>query len=277
MGRGVGLEIWDGDLAVESDPDMLEGYAAVFAPNNEENPEHIFSVNFQHPLNGGMNFAHMNLHYASQRSWYLQEQPWNGYATLEEFYNSYEDSDARKVASFLEGPQLAFDGSAILDYEFDDDGLELNYTPEVNELFPNSMRQAGVRAKKFSYRISGQVDMDNDFPLLRLGEIYLIRAEAEARLSGSWANAENDVNVLRARSGVAPYVGTLTEEEFLAERGREMFQEASRRTDLIRFGRYNDAWWEKPPSEPFRTLFPIPLSAGWDTSLTQNPRLLIGC
>jgi hypothetical protein len=114
--------------------------------------------------------------------------------------------------------------------------------------------------------------MDNDFPLVRLGEIYLIRAEARARMSGNWADAEPDVNVLRARAGIEAYNGTLTANEFLAERGREMFQEAIRRTDLIRFGKYTEAWWEKPVSEPYRELFPIPRSAiSGDSGLTQNP------
>ena len=52
-----------------------------------------------------------------------------------------------------------------------------------------------------------------------------------------------------------------------------MFQESTRRTDQIRFGKFTDAWWEKSSSEAFRSLFPIPqpqidASSG---SLTQNP------
>ena len=60
---------------------------------------------------------------------------------------------------------------------------------------------------------------------------------------------------------------------FLAERGREMFGEAVRRTDLIRFGKYNDAWWEKPASEPYKNILPIPFEAiqAAAGSLTQNP------
>ena len=256
---------------VPSDPKDLEGYAAVFAPNNEQNPEHIFSIFYDELAGTGMYFSQMNLHYASQRSWSLAEQPWNGYATLEEFYNSYDDQDLRKGASFLAGVQLDFSGSAILDYDFDDEAIELNYTPAINELAPNCLRQAGVRAQKFSFKLFGKINMDNDFPLLRLGEMYLIRAEARARLSGNWADAEQDANVIRARAGMSEYAGNLTEAEFLAERGREMFHEATRRTDLIRFGRYNDPWWEKQASEPFRNLFPIPYSAGSDGTLTQNP------
>jgi hypothetical protein len=42
----------------------------------------------------------------------------------------------------------------------------------------------------------------------------------------------------------------------LAERGREMFCEGHRRQDLIRFGRFLDAWWEKPASDSKRTTIP---------------------
>ncbi|MCB0614009.1 MAG: RagB/SusD family nutrient uptake outer membrane protein, partial [Phaeodactylibacter sp.] len=198
--------------------------------------------------------------------------PWTGYATLEEFYNSYEAGDKRKANNFIVGPQLDFSGSAILDFASDDDDIQLNYTPAINELAPNSLREAGARPSKFSFKLLGRAEMDNDFPIVRLGEVYLIRGEARARQSGNWTDAEADVNVLRARAGVSEYNGNLTGDEFLAERGREMFQETSRRTDLIRFGKYNGTWWEKPASEPFRNVFPIPqeqINAG--TGLTQNP------
>ena len=65
----------------------------------------------------------------------------------------------------------------------------------------------------------------------------------------------------------------LTETEFLAERGREMFSEAVRRTDLIRFGAYGNAWWEKSTSTANKTIFPIPFDAiqAANGTLTQNP------
>jgi len=257
---------------VAADPEMLEGYAAVFAPNNDGNPEHIFTINFDEVSGGGMNFSQMNLHYASQFTWNLEAQPWNGYASLEEFYNSYEDGDARKAASFIVGEQLDFGGSAILDFASDDGNLVLNYTPAINELQPNSLREAGARAGKFSFQQFGRPDMNNDYPIVRLGELYLVRAEAMSRMAGDWNVGLADVNVLRARAGVSEY-SSIDADEFLAERGREMFQESARRTDLIRFGKYTDAWWEKPVSEDFRTIFPIP-QAQIDASggsLAQNP------
>lgn len=259
---------------VDADPAELEGYAAVFAPNNEGNPEHIFSVMYDEVSGGGMNFSQMNLHYSSQFTWNFDAQPWNGYATVEEFYNSYSNGDKRRVNNFIVGPQLDFSGSALLDFAADDNDIQLNYTPAINELAPNSIREAGARPSKFSFKQFGRPDMDNDFPIVRLGEIYLTRAEAKARQSGNWGDAMSDLNILRARAGVSEYKGDgdLTADEFLAERGREMFQETSRRTDLIRFGQYGQAWWEKPASEAFRTIFPIPqeqIDAG--TGLTQNP------
>ncbi len=69
-------------------------------------------------------------------------------------------------------------------------------------------------------------------------------------------------------------VTSLTEEEFLAERGREFFIESLRRTDLIRFDRWGDAWWEKPGhNDDYRNVMPIPLpqiNATTDGSLTQH-------
>ena len=258
--------------AVASDPDELEGYAAVFAPNNQGNPEMIWAVAFDHVTGGGMNFADMTLHYSSQFTWNTQSQPWNGFSALEDFYNSYDDSDKRKKASFIVGPQLDYNGSAILDYASTSGDLEINYTPYINELEPNASRVGGARLGKFSFRQGNPDDMDNDYPIVRLGEMYLIRAEGDARVAGDWNMAANDVNTIRARAGLGP-MASITADTFLAERGREMFMESVRREDLIRFGKYNDPWWEKPASQPFRKLYPIPqgqIDASGGT-LTQNP------
>jgi len=239
---------------VATDPQFLEGYAAIFSPYNEGNPEHIFSINYDELRGFGMNFSQMNLHYSSQYTYNLEVQPWNGYATLEEFYNSYDDDDLRKKVNFLVGPQLDFGGNAILDYDFDDEDIQLNYSPEINEIGTNSLREAGARPAKFSYQQFGKSDMNNDFPLVRLGDLYLVRGEAKARNTGNWNEALDDVNTIRARAKINALT-SLTAVEFLAERGREMFQESSRRTDLIRFGQYTSAWWEKEISPDHVQLF----------------------
>jgi len=257
--------------SVDSDPDNLTGYAAVFAPNNQNNPEIIWSIAYDNAAGPNMNFAQMTLHYSSQFTWNLQSQPWNGYSALEDFYNSYEDGDKRKENNFLVGAQADYEGSVILDYAATGGDLELNYTTDINELEPNASRKGGARLGKFSFRQGQRDNMDNDYPIIRLGEMYLIRGEATARAAGNWALALPDVNTIRARAGVSA-LASLTADEFLEERGREMFMEVTRRQDLIRFGKFNDAWWEKPASQPFRNLFPIPqeqIDASGGT-LTQN-------
>ncbi|MBL7877746.1 MAG: RagB/SusD family nutrient uptake outer membrane protein, partial [Cyclobacteriaceae bacterium] len=259
----------------------LPDYASVFSPSNVENPEHIFVAPFDEATGGGMNIAQMTLHYPSQLTYKLAQQPWNGYSTLEDFYNSYEAADKRRTNNFIVGPQTDINGNPILDLAFDkadEDGAPINYTPKINELAPNGSRQAGARLGKFSFKIGQNPDMDNDFPLLRVGEVMLNRAEALARLGGGFngAAALPDVNLLRARAGVAA-LGSLTEGQFLAERGKELFQEALRRTDLIRFGAWGNAWWEKSahPSFDYRILMPfsqnsINASAS-GIKLVQNP------
>ncbi|MFZ6010084.1 MAG: RagB/SusD family nutrient uptake outer membrane protein, partial [Bacteroidota bacterium] len=259
------------------DPD----YKDVFAPDNVENVEHIFVAVFDEATGTGMNFAQMTLHYPSQLTFKLAQQPWNGYSTLEEFYNSYEAADKRKENNFIVGPQTDFNGNPILDLAFDKadpDGAPINYTPAINELAPNGSRQAGARLGKFRFKTGQNPDMDNDFPLLRYGEVLLNKAEAVARLNTNFSHATTLalVNQLRTRAGVATFA-SMTEGQLLAERGRELFQESLRRTDLIRFGAWGNAWWEKAAhSNANLNLFPIPLSqinaaAGTAFPLTQNP------
>ncbi|NNE76467.1 MAG: RagB/SusD family nutrient uptake outer membrane protein, partial [Pricia sp.] len=80
------------------------------------------------------------------------------------------------------------------------------------------------------------------------------------------------VNALRDRAGVGPLT-SIDADGFLAERGKEMFQESSRRTDLIRFGKFQDSWWEKTNADSFRNLMPIPIAQinASNGTLTQNP------
>jgi hypothetical protein len=88
--------------------------------------------------------------------------------------------------------------------------------------------------------------VDTDFPLFRLADIILIEAEAELRL-GNTANALVAYNKVHAhpRTGLSAAT-SLTLQDILDERGRELYWEAQRRTDLIRFGKftngYNWAW-----------------------------------
>ncbi|MDC1515681.1 RagB/SusD family nutrient uptake outer membrane protein, partial [Polaribacter sp.] len=91
------------------------------------------------------------------------------------------------------------------------------------------------------------------------------------RAAGDWSLAATDVNTLRARAGV-PAMSGITADSFLAERGREMFMEVTRRQDLIRFDKWGSSWWEKNNSDVHRTVFPIPQEQidASNGTLTQN-------
>lgn len=244
---------------------LPDSYADVFAPDNVDNPEHIFIVPFDEATGAGMNLGQMTFHYPSQLTYDFQQQPWNGYSTLEEFYNSYEDGDERKDNNFVVGPQFDREGNPVLDVAFDqsdDNGAPVVYTPEINELAPNGSREDGARLGKFSHKIGQLPEMDNDFPVLRYAEVLMNKAEAVARLNNNWSHPTTValVNQVRSRAEASTYT-TLTEEEFYDERGREFFIESLRRTDQIRFDRWGDAWWEKPGhSDDYRNIMPIPLA-----------------
>jgi hypothetical protein len=134
--------------------------------------------------------------------------------------------------------------------------------------------------------------VDTDFPVFRLTEAYLIRAEAALRL-GSAADsttALNDINLLRARAygdAVGDSTGYITKAQLtlpfiLDERGRELIWEAHRRTDLIRFGQFGGAatynWDWKGGNQTgaavagYYNLYPIPeAQIAIDPDLKQNP------
>jgi hypothetical protein len=58
----------------------------------------------------------------------------------------------------------------------------------------------------------------------------------------------------------------------LAERGRELYWETGRRTDLIRFGMFLKIWQYKPTDDPKYLLFPVPSQAlAANPNLVQNP------
>lgn len=271
------------DMVINSGVYSLSAnYSEVFDPKNVENVEHIFVAPFDESTGTGAAWPMFTLHYPSQLTYKLQSQPWNGFSTLEDFYNSYEATDKRRQANFIVGPQFNFAGDAqLLDLAFDKadpDGAGLNYTPFINQLFPNASRQGGARFGKFSFKIGQKNDADNDFPLLRYGEVLLNKAEALARLNGYGdATAVTLIDQLRTRAGVGT-IAPLTEGKLLAERGRELFVEALRRTDLIRFGVYGNAWWEKQvdPKAAQHTIMAIPIeqmnaSASTPFPLVQNP------
>ncbi len=132
---------------------------------------------------------------------------------------------------------------------------------------------------------SHQTHPDTDFPFFRLADVYLMYAEAVVRggTGGDVATATGYVNELRERAyGDASgniLSGELTADFILDERGRELYWEGHRRTDLIRFKQFteNGIWpWKGGVAAGEETsthfnLYPIPSTdLLTNTKLTQN-------
>jgi starch-binding outer membrane protein, SusD/RagB family len=114
---------------------------------------------------------------------------------------------------------------------------------------------------------------DDNFMVLRLAEMYLIRAEANARLGADAATVRDDIDIVRDRAGLDPLPTTVTSETdlitaILQERRVELAMEGHRMFDLRRTGRAQSVL----NIEAFREVFPIP-QAELDVNpeLTQNP------
>jgi hypothetical protein len=247
-----------------------------FKIENQNSSENIFVIPYDSQFLQGFFLSAMTLHPDSKRTFNLSFQPWNSFTSIEAFYRSFDEDDDR-INSFLVGPQYESDGIIpLLDSQVephDPDGPQINYTPEINGL-NSALRQEGARVGKFQIA-NGRVfspAMDNDFPIFRFADVLMMKAEALWRLDPDDDEALILMNQVRERSNAEPF-SELNADVLLAERGREFFCEAWRRSDLIRFGKYNDAWWEKPedPSDHVN-LFPIPNSAIYSNpNLRQNP------
>jgi hypothetical protein len=89
-------------------------------------------------------------------------------------------------------------------------------------------------------------------------------------------DAVNEVNKVRERAfgnNANNYtIATLTLDELLNERGRELAWEGHRRQDLIRFGKWQNAWFGKPVTPEYKELYPIHNSILLaNPNLSQNP------
>ncbi len=131
---------------------------------------------------------------------------------------------------------------------------------------------------------SAATGCSTDYPMIRLADVYLMAAEAFLRGGAglSRSQALDLVNEVRLRAYNGDESGKISDSDFtldfmLDERGRELYLESVRRTDLVRFDKFTtDSYiWQwkggvldgRAVNERYN-IYPIP-----DTELTANPNL----
>lgn len=174
------------------------------------------------------------------------------------------------------------------------DSRAMFYTDGQEQYFsgPIDNQSEGYFFEKFSNLTDDGVAASNsaatgcstDYPMIRLADVYLMAAEALLRGGSGISRGEalNLVNQVRLRAYNNNESGKISDSDLtldfiLDERGRELYLESVRRTDLVRFGKFtSDSYiWQwkggvldgRSVNERYN-IYPIP-----DTDLTANPNL----
>jgi starch-binding outer membrane protein, SusD/RagB family len=192
---------------------------------------------------------------------------------------------------FMVGQQFDQNNVALKDRKGNALSFDPNIAPTMIETGTN-LEVTGIRICKYVPDFSDpsgkfySSNPGNSFIMFRYPEVVLSVAEAYMRLSTpDNVSALALVNGLRAARGASavaalplgPSAGagrSLVDDPncLLAERGRELYTESLRRTDLIRFGVFNTPWQYKPTDDPKYLVFPVPNQAlGVNPNLKQNP------
>lgn len=212
---------------------------------------------------------YMTLHYNQDPS------GWNGFATLGDFYNTFDAKDARRGKDplkdgskyagigwgFLKGPQFNADGSKLIDTRTQ---KQLDFSADVP--LSGALTHQGIRVIKYHPSDAGKII------LFRYSEAALMKAEALVR-KGNGAAALTLINQMRAAHG-APAAAAATVESVFTEYGNELYWEGMKRTVEIRFGKFTSGTGvlDSKKSDLNTLLYPIPASAVVaNPNLKQNP------
>ncbi len=244
---------------------LAASFSQNFTADNSSSPENIFAVKFIAADGLGLDFVMRGLHYNQ-----FTPSPWNGFAALAQTYNAFDSLDKRRQI-FLVGPQFNLEtGDTICIRPGCAKGApRLVYTTSIANVTAATEAE-GARIYKWPFDPKHVAQNNgNDFAYFRLAEIYLIKAEAELDGATGAPDPLTLVKAVRLRS--FPGGDTLSAVDLngvLRERLFELTGEAKRRQDLIRHGKYTQAWQFKLAGADHLVLMPIP-----QTQIDANPLL----
>lgn len=212
---------------------------------------------------------------------------WNGNRARKEFMNVLVDT----LSTYGNVPVPASD---VLFSQCPDKRVFLKMKLSMNIPSASSSGDYGIGVYKFTAKnLDGSLPATynpayacTDFPVFRLADAYMMRAEALANL-GQFDLAKDDVNAIRERAfGNTDHDVTAAQLEanpdfILDERGREFYYEGQRRTDLVRFGKFTGSdylWTWKggvyggAGTDSHLNIFPIPGDEkSANPNIDQNP------
>lgn len=187
---------------------------------------------------------------------------WGGTLVMPEFMDKFEAADARNL--FWGVGKSTTSEKTISTDEFD-------YGWSAHKFTNLNLDGSNPAITNF---------VGTDFPLFRAADAYLIAAEVQLRGASTVTAAEGlaALTAVRTRAGVA--AGTYDLDNLLDERGRELYWECWRRSDLIRYGLLTSdtyLWTWKGGSHDGRSvdakynIFPIPVrELNCNLKLQQN-------
>lgn len=253
---------------------LKSNYTDLFrADNDKNNPEVIFPVVFDglkaQTYGGTTYLVHAAVGGTMDAKQFGINGGWSGLRTTKAYVNLFGGagtSDTR--GNFYTEKQTL---------EIDDLG---NFSNGYAFVKYKNLTSTGEEGSDGPTKGSGNY-VDTDLAMFRLADIYLMYAEANLRGGGGDAGtALGYVNAIRTRAGALP-VASLNLNFILDERGRELGWEMTRRTDLIRYGKFTTASYLWPwkggvkdgqAVEDYRNLYPIPAKdIIANPNLQQNP------
>jgi len=269
------------DLIIKSGHyEVVSDFKAPFKVKNESCKENIFVIPMQNGINSNgdyeFHFHKFSGHSRFRQIFGLNVGGWNGGCATPSFIAYYKDDDTRKRATFIYGLCFTPQGEPIPNPDLTGEQLEL--TIEVESL-EAAKKWNGARIQKYEYEAGMTGNMNNDFVIYRMADIYYMKAEALLRggTGSSLATlcADEQFQLIRVRANQPVYTeATLTLDELIIERGREFAWEGWRRQDLIRWDQFSKGSWtfKAAKNDNIRDLFPIPYDQiTKNPSWTQNP------
>lgn len=260
---------------------LADNYFDLFKVNNAtQMHEMLFYVDHEPGISGG---SVPTVRQCLTQPWvneYFPNLPynvWNGPAVQMSFWDRYDPDDQRRNEGFLIGQQKNLDGTDMVD----PNGVPVNHTREFFLRPSDAPENAGylgiyegIRPFKFEPDVGAvNAEQGNGFPVIRLADIILQKAECLIRLNGPNSTSDELINQVRARVfDPAKPLTNATLDDVYWERGFELFGEGHRRRDQIRYDRFHLADDFHPEHDRQFNIWPIPQDQiNANPNLQQNP------